>query len=287
MKPVMPGSIAALQALLPQLSSETFDPEVFRRTGVFVVRNAVAPDVVDAWVSEWKAFHAAIMEKGRDVNRANPVSLNEQLPEGLAQMYREPVFANTLKPLMGEHIALYNHRFVIKDTLSSNKVFLHQDSCYHAGNLNKCSVFVAVSPVNKDNGGMTFHVGSHRLGVLGDAGEINPASFDVQWPTVTPELAPGDFVVMNSHLWHESGPNVSGIDRVMADMIIQPADDPTGQELICGEWQTDIFYSPKNITRHFVNSRILKIVRYEKELTQLKAEAAQASGGTNITVERT
>lgn len=272
MKPAMPASVASLEALLPRLSSATFDPAVFRKTGVFVVRNAIARDVVDAWVSEWKVFHATILEKGRDVNRANPVSLNEQLPERLAHMYREPVFAQTLKAIMGDHIALYNHRFVIKDALSPNKVFLHQDSCYHAGNLNKCSVFVPVSRVDKDNGGLTFHVGSHRLGVLGDAGEIDPTSFDVQWPTVTPELMPGDFVVMDSRLWHESGPNLSGIDRIMADMIMQPADDPTGQELLCGEWQTDVFYSPKTITRHFVNSRILKIVKYEKQLAQLKAD---------------
>jgi hypothetical protein len=66
----------------------------------------------------------------------------------------------------------------------------------------------------------------------------------------------------------------------MADMIIQPADDPTGQELICGEWQTNLFFSPKNITQHFVSSRILKIVKYEKELAQLKADAAHIAGGT-------
>lgn len=273
-------TVKSLEALIPALSSGTFNVDVFRKTGVFVVRNAVPRAVVEAWQDEWKSFYGAVLEKGRDVNRANPVSLNEQLPEGLAHMYREPVFATALKPLMGEHIALYNHRFVIKDALSANKVFLHQDSCYHAGHLNKCSVFVAISAVNKDNGGMTFHVGSHALGLLGDAGEIDPASFDVQWPTVTPELAPGDFVIMDSRLWHESGPNVSGVDRIMADMILQPADDPTGQELICGEWQTDVFFSPKNITRHFVNSRILKIVKYEKELTQLKADAAHIAGNT-------
>lgn len=278
MNSAMLSVVTSLEELVPQVSAPVFDPEVFRQTGVFVVRNAVPEGVVRGWMQEWKSFHASILKKGRDVNRANPVSLNEQLPDQLAHMYREPVFADTLKPLMGDHIALYNHRFVIKDGLSPNKVFLHQDSCYHVGNLNKCSVFVPLSIVNKDNGGMTFHLGSHRLGVLGDAGEIDPSSFDIQWPTVTPDLAPGDFVIMNSHLWHESGPNVSGVDRIMADMIIQPADDPTGQELICGQWQTDVFYSPKNITGHFVNSRILKIVKYEKELAQLKADAAQNSG---------
>lgn len=277
MNAAMHDTVKSLEALIPALSSGTFNVDVFRKTGVFVVRNAVPRAVVEAWQDEWKSFYSVVLEKGRDVNRANPLSLNEQLPEGLAHLYREPVFANTLKPLMGEHIALYNHRFVIKDTLSANKVFLHQDSCYHAGNSNKCSVFVAISAVNKDNGGMTFHVGSHALGSLGDAGEINPASFEVQWPTVTPELAPGDFVIMDSRLWHESGPNVSGVDRIMADMIIQPADDPTGQELICGEWQTNLFFSPKDITRHFVNSRILKIVKYERELAQLKADAARVA----------
>jgi hypothetical protein len=277
MNAAMHDTVKSLEALIPALSSGTFNVDVFRKTGVFVVRNAVPRAVVEAWQDEWKSFYSVVLEKGRDVNRANPVSLNEQLPEGLAHLYRESVFANTLKPLMGEHIALYNHRFVIKDALSANKVFLHQDSCYHAGNSNKCSVFVAISAVNKDNGGMTFHVGSHALGSLGDAGEINPASFEVQWPTVTPELAPGDFVIMDSRLWHESGPNVSGVDRIMADMIIQPADDPTGQELICGEWQTNLFFSPKDITRHFVNSRILKIVKYERELAQLKADAARVA----------
>lgn len=267
----MNSSMEALHALVPQLSGETFDLDVFRKAGVFIVRNAVAQDVIGGWQREWDAFYASVLERGRDVNRANPVSLNEQLPQGLAHLYREPVFAHTLKPLLGDHIALYNHRFVIKDALSPNKVFLHQDSCYHVGNLNKCSVFVPLSVVNRDNGGLTFHVGSHRLGMLGDAGEIDPCSFDMQWPTVTPELAPGDFVIMNSHLWHESGPNVSGINRIMADMILQPADDPTGQELICGQWQTDVFYSPKNIPRHFVSSRILKIVKYEKQLAQLQA----------------
>ncbi|HEX3638537.1 MAG TPA: phytanoyl-CoA dioxygenase family protein, partial [Paraburkholderia sp.] len=167
--------------------------------------------------------------------------------------------------IFGEHVALYNHRFVIKDKFSSSKVFLHQDSCYHLGNHNKCSLFVPLSAVDPDNGGMSFHLGSHRLGSLGDAGEINPESFEIKWPKVTPELQPGDFVIMNSSLWHESGPNVSGVNRIMADIIVQPADDPTGKALLSGSWQTDIFYSPENCIRYFVNSRVLKIIKYEKE----------------------
>ncbi|MGK5036507.1 phytanoyl-CoA dioxygenase family protein [Janthinobacterium sp. LB3P118] len=256
---------APTTAILDQLSGPVFNPDIFRKAGVFIMRNAIPADAIEQWQASWLEFQATQLKESRDINQANPVALSEQLPPPLATMYRHPVFVDTMRQVLGEHIALYNHRFVIKDRFSTGKVFLHQDSCYHVGNLNKCSLFVPLSNANRDNGGMTFHVGSHQLGFLGDAGEINPTKFDMQWPTVTPELQPGDFVVMHSSLWHESGPNVSGIDRILADTIVQAADDPTGKELLCGQWQTDIFYSPVNYIRYFVNSRVLKIIKYEKE----------------------
>jgi Phytanoyl-CoA dioxygenase (PhyH) len=266
----MNHTIESAETLADQVSSETFNLDVFKATGLFVMRNAIPRSVVEGWQQEWDAFYGEQLAEGRNVNQANPVSLTEMLPDKLATMYREPVFGNTMANIFGPHVALYNHRFVIKDKFSSNKVFLHQDSCYHLGNLNKCSLFVPLSVVNRENGGMSFHLGSHKLGVLGDAGEINPESFDFKWPKLTPELNPGDFVIMNSALWHESGPNLSGVNRIMADTIVQPADDPTGKDLLCGEWQTDIFYSPQNYIRYFVNSRVLKLIKYEKERAALQ-----------------
>lgn len=266
----MKSSIAALERLIPDIDSAIFDLDVFRKAGVFVMRNAIPQPVVKAWQEEWAPFYDTRLREGRKVNSANPVSLSEQLPEKLASMYRDPVLVDIARKIFGDDVAMYHHRFVIKDRFSRGKVFLHQDSCYHAGHHNKCSFFVPLSEVRKENGAMTFHVGSHRLGVLGDAGEINRDSFDFQWPTVTPELAPGDFVIMHSSLWHESGPNESGVDRILSDTIIQPADDPTGKALICGEWKTDIFISSHNFTQYFVNSRVLRLIKYEKE----KAEAA-------------
>jgi len=256
----------AIARALERASGSVFDPAVYRETGFFVLRGAIAPDVVARWQDAWQAFYQSELSQGRNVNQANPVALTEQLPPVLATMYQEPVFAATASQIFGPHVALYNHRFVIKDEHSLNRVFLHQDACYHLGNLNKCSMFVPLSVANADNGGMSFHAGSHKLGFLGDAGEINPDSFDIRWPKVTPELHPGDFVVMNSALWHESGPNLNGVHRILADMILQPADDPTGKELLAGEWQTEIFYSPLNYIRYFSSSRVLKLIKYEKEL---------------------
>lgn len=252
-------------AILDQLSGPVFNLDVFHKAGVFIMRNAIPEDVIQQWQAAWSEFQATQLHESRNVNQANPVALSEQLPPSLATMYRHPVFIDTMRQVFGDHLALYNHRFVIKDRFSTGKVFLHQDSCYHVGNLNKCSLFVPLSNANRGNGGMTFHAGSHQLGFLGDAGEINPEKFPMRWPTITPDLQPGDFVVMHSSLWHESGPNISGIDRILADTIVQAADDPTGKELLSGAWQTDIFYSPENYIRYFVNSRVLKIIKYEKE----------------------
>lgn len=268
----MKDSIAALERLIPLLDSHTFDADVFRKTGVFVMRNAIPPQVVQAWQEEWAAFYEGDLRGKRKVNQANPVSLNEQLPQKLASMYREPALVDTARQIFGEHVAMYHHRFVIKDEYSRGKVFLHQDSCYHVGRHDKCSLFVPLTAADRDNGAMTFHVGSHRLGVLGDAGEIDRDSFDFQWPTVTPELAPGDFVVMHSSLWHESGPNAAGVDRIMADTILQPADDPSGRELVSGEWQTDIFIA-HDFIRYFVNSRVKRLIKYEQERAAAAAQA--------------
>jgi hypothetical protein len=262
----MTTTLARVERALTQASSNRFDPQVYAETGFFVMRQAIPNDVVSRWQETWRRFHDDQLSRGRNVNRANPVALTEELPEELARMYREPVLVRTAQQLFGEDVALYNHRFVIKDAYSPGKVFLHQDSCYHLGNLNKCSLFVPLSIANEENGGMSFYPGSHKLGYLGDAGEINPDSFDIRWPKVTPELHPGDFVVMNSALWHESGPNKNGVHRILADMIMQPADDPTGKELLSGEWKTDVFYSPQNCARYFSNSRVLKIIKYETEL---------------------
>lgn len=267
----MKTTSAAVERAVSLASGKIFDPDVFKEVGFFVMRDAIPEAVVQRWQMEWNDFYTNQLKNGRSVNRANPVALTEKLPGTLATMYREPIFAETLKHVFGEHVALYNHRFVIKDAYSLDKVFLHQDSCYHLGSLNKCSVFVPLSIVNEDNGGLSFHAGSHKMGFLGDAGEIDPSSFDMVWPKVTPALHPGDFVVMNSSLWHESGPNKNGVNRILADMIMQPANDPTGKELLSGTWQTDFFYSPLNCIRYFSNSRVLKIIKYEKELNTLLA----------------
>jgi hypothetical protein len=259
MKQNLPQSVLKY---IPKLDSNIFNKEVYDVTGVFVVRNLIPQDTVAHWQDLWTDFYNTVLISNRKVNQANPVVLTEQPSGELSTLYRTPELIELAKQVHGQDVALFNHRFVIKDTHNRNKVFLHQDSCYHLGNLNKCSFFIPIFHAGPHNGGLEFYPGTHKYGYLGDAGEINPNAFQDKWTKVAPDLYPGDVAIMNSHTWHESPPNTSQDDRIVVDIITQPADDPTGAELLAGEWRTELRYSKDNPIQYFSNSRVLKIKKF-------------------------
>ena len=245
--------------LIDKIDSTSFNKEIYDQSGVFIIRNAIPKDIIEEWQNEWDNFYESNLSQGREINTANPVALKEKLPEKLAYLYRNESLVNLAKQIHGENIALYNHRFVIKDKFSLDNVFLHNDSCYHLGYLNKCSFFVPLTYTGESNGGLKFYLGTHKYGYLGDAGEINADAFKEEFTIISPSLYPGDVAIMHSSTWHESGPNVDKIDRILADIHYQSSDDPTGKELLSGEWKTDFWYSMEDPTKYFKNSRILKL----------------------------
>jgi len=262
--------ISKIRELLPRADSETFSAEIFRAAGIFVIRKAIPPEVAQGWQETWTDFYARELSSGRKVNRFNPVAVDESPPPTLAEMHRHPALLDIIERVFGPDIALYNQRFVIKDHHSRGSVFLHQDFPYHFGWPNKLSAFVPLSPMFPENGGMVFYPGTHQFGYLGDAGEINPSILASDWPSVSPSLAPGDIALMNSLIWHRSGPHLSGPDRVLADIIYQPADDPSGIALLRGQWRTEIFLDRRN-ANIFSRSRVSRLTELQRELEDLKA----------------
>ena len=256
-----------INGLLNKIEGSEFDKSIFEKTGLFIIRNGLPQSIVNEWKEEWDNFYEKELANGRDVNINNPVDLKENLPEKLATIYRNDILLDYVQQLFGNDIALYNHRFVIKDKFSPGEIFLHHDFCYHLGMPFKASFFVPLSYAGRKNGGMTFYPGTHKYGYLGDAGAINPEKFDELWQSVTPELEPGDFVIMNSLLWHTSGPNEAGIDRILADIIYQPANDPSSKELLRGEWKTNIFLNRKQNPKDFFKwSRVSKIIELNEKI---------------------
>jgi hypothetical protein len=257
-----------ITSLVEKIDSTKFDKEIFDKTGLFIIRNALPADLLKEWQEEWMNFYSKNLAAGRNVNVNNPVDLKEPLPEKLANIYKNDILLDFAEQVFGKNVALLNHRFVIKDKFSLGEIFLHHDFCYHVGFPTKASFFVPLSYSGKKNGGLTFYLGTHKYGYLGDAGEIDPDQFKEVWPQVTPELQPGDFAIMNSLLWHKSGINEAGIDRIVADIIYQPANDPSGKELVRGEWETDVFIQHSNLINYFKNSRVKKIKALSEKIKE-------------------
>jgi hypothetical protein len=222
-----------LEDALPHVDQPRLDIARYRALGVAVVRQAVPRPVVDEWMRAWREFQQASLAAGRKVDPYNPVVLHEPVSETLQSIHRHPVLLDLMEQLYPD-LALYVQRFVIKDADSRQPVFLHQDYCYDLGMPEKTSIFLPLGPMNPGNGGLMFYPGTHLLGYLGDAGELNPAILDPEWPVVSPSVEPGDVVLMHECTWHASRPHTEGPDRIVVQMTFQPADDPSGIELLRG-----------------------------------------------------
>lgn len=208
------------------------DLKAYERDGFAVVRRALGDFEANGWLEPFQAF-----AKQRKVEW-NPVSVSGPFPFPLDILPKVPSLLDIVEDAFGPDIALYNYRFVVKDKHSRGEVFVHQDTGYHVGFPRKASLFVALSECDSQNGGMKFYSGTHKFGYLGDAGEISPDMIEGRsWSC--PFLQPGDAVLMHSATWHASFPHVSGPDRVLADIIFQPADDPSGKELLRGKWRCE------------------------------------------------
>lgn len=227
--------IADVEDALKAADSTEIDPDVFERTGIFVVRSALPKADLSHFQKIWDDYRSQTLGARREIeNKYNPVEI-KQVPDALFELTHNTHLLEKLTPVFGDNIGLYQKRFVVKDQNSTGPVILHQDSGYHVGTFEKASMFLALKTVNKNNGAMYLYPGTHRFGYLGDAGSINPDILPEGWPAITPSLEAGDFLLMKSLTWHGSGPFIEGNERVMTDFIFQNASDPSTREVVKGE----------------------------------------------------
>lgn len=259
---------------------EKFDKEVFDTFGVVIMRNILDKVIVNKWNECWEEFHEKKVKNNPNAyDPHNPVCIKEQLPDLLQNIYKDETLIKIAKQVWGDHLALCYHRILSKEPGENSSVILHQDFNYQLGFYNKSSFFIPLEYTNENNGGITFYPGTHQYGYLYPAGNINKDFFKEKWIGVTPELRPGDFVIMNSLLWHESPPNKSKKTRIIIDCNYQPANDPSSRELLAGEWQTDLFidkegeYTVNELRdKMFISSQLKTIASLTEICQQLEAE---------------
>jgi len=262
------GPVAKLAALKSRCVGPVFNREIYAQTGVYVITGAFPTDTVGPWLSSWSAFYESRLNE-RQVYRFNPVAVTEEPPDELKAICRDRRLLDIAEQIFGPDIALYNFRFLIKDKHSRGPIFRHHDLCYHTGHMNRASFFVPLSRANGRNGALSFILGTHHFGYLGDAGQLLDAVLDPDWPILSPELSPGDLVVMHSALWHESGPHSAGEDRVMADICLQPASDPSGTEILRGKATTE-YRIPESLRgKVFKRSRVSRLAELQSQVDAL------------------
>lgn len=226
-----PSSELAFFSAGKNLEGTTCSIDILKRSGVFIVRNLISAEQVKLYRDAYEFG----LQQGYAEPRPNHLTeVSFELDSPLAGILFEPQIATLSEQLCSGKPGLHNIRIVRKDLRNTQAVFVHQDSPYCLGFFDRFSMFVALTSCSADNGGLFVYPGTHHFGYLGDAGSISD-DLSNQLFRMTPDLEPGDCLVMHSAVWHGSTPNNGLTDRVMYDIQIQPVSDPSTLVSLCQE----------------------------------------------------
>jgi hypothetical protein len=260
-----------IERSIPRADMTVLSVDLYRALGVAILRQAISASAIAAWLAAWQCFHAETIAESRTVNRFNPVVLNEPVPAELAAIFRHPEILDIMERLYPD-LGTCGQRFLIKDKHSQGPVFFHQDFGYNLGWPEKTAVFLPLTPMLPDNGGLAFLPGTHQAGYLGDVGEIDIEAIAPDWPILRPTLAPGDLILMHSFTWHGSGPHVAGAERVVVQLQYQPASDPSCIEVLRGRDAATVKLTEDMRARIFRRSRINRLKELQAEVDRLRGQ---------------
>lgn len=136
-----------------------------------------------------------------------------------------PRIVNNVRILLGEEIAFFHGKVMLKEAKQGGAWEWHQDYGYWYNQgfafPRLLSAFVALDGATKENGCLQVLRGSHKLGRL-DHGKVgaqtgaDPArigAIEALFERVYVEMSPGSVLFFHSNLLHSSGPNDSDKHR--------------------------------------------------------------------------
>jgi hypothetical protein len=141
-----------------------------------------------------------------------------------------------VEPLVGPDIALWTSHFISKDPFVGRATPWHEDSAFWEGRLSDytsiVTVWLALSPSNRENGCMRVIPGTHLNGGFSD--NYVPTDMTVQTfhaeisevpedKAVYFELAPGESSLHDGRIVHGAAPNTGSVRRTGYTMRYFPA----------------------------------------------------------------
>lgn len=226
--------------------TRTLDIAKYEHDGFLILKGLFSQPTMAELCQGWSEVKQELLSGSGRLQRSDRF-VSGILPDPLGSVYKHSNLIAIAQQLLGEDVALYMNRLLVKDDIWQGAVEVHQDLPFFHGSFSKLSVFVPLLPFSEDTGGLTLVAGSHKYGNLGIRGAIALEKWPAL-PTVTPALAPGDVMLMNFYLWHYSEAPKVPSERPLLQIVYQPADDGSyfndgleGPTLVCGHWRTEHF----------------------------------------------
>ncbi len=264
---------SCLQAKMPEGTAVCFNQ--LEKFGFFILRNAIPDALVNKYYNIYQRDLGTDSLK-KDSYHITKVEIGDENP--LREIVKEKEILNVTKNFFNGNVGCDWIRVVKKDSSNNKAVFLHQDTGYQIGGFERFSFFTALSTCTSKNGSLNLWPGTHHLGYLGDAGELNKC-LPVDFPTVCPDLMPGDILVMHSALWHDSPPNVDGTERIYLEFHIQHINEPTTRYEMHGKrtnpWRFSI--SEKQLPDALFKSSRVQRIKSMGEIIEKQSEKHTAA----------
>ncbi len=158
------------------------------------------------------------LTKDLKVNTAHHI--NKIFPRSkLMELGKLHVLNHLLRSIFNKKPILRNVEIFAKPPKTGFKAPFHQDNFYwNIKNKKGANVWIALDKVNKNNGGMIYLKGSHKLGILkhtlsnvpGSSQEINIKKVrKIKFKKISPTLNPGDCIIHHCEVIHGSNRNLT------------------------------------------------------------------------------
>jgi hypothetical protein len=207
------------------------DVDFFRAHGYYLHRQQLFPP--DRFAQLQQIFDDHLADKGD--------KLSDELdtphfrdPRLLDYLLSDEVL-DLVEPLVGPDIALWSSHFISKDPFTGRATPWHEDSAFWEGRLSDydriVTVWLALSPSNRENGCMRVIPGSHLEGGFSEyrPTDMTDQTFHAEIVQVAEEkavdfeLEPGQCSLHDGRIVHGAKPNTSPVRRTGYTMRYIPA----------------------------------------------------------------
>jgi ectoine hydroxylase-related dioxygenase (phytanoyl-CoA dioxygenase family) len=186
----------------------------FHREGYLHLKGFFTPAEVDQMQAEIQAVNSRLSTSGLNKNNmtfySNVFSASEKMRTILAQQK----ILDLIVPIANDDVWIRWDQAVLKRP-DGEEFPWHQDNGYNGLQNEHFQLWIALTTMKDENGGLWVSPGSHKKGTLKHRRVDNHIVVDIEnMPIQSVDAEKGDVILFSSYMLHRTGKNVSNIDRL-------------------------------------------------------------------------